>query len=82
MAGNDSEIDEDLGFTFLITKQGLVMVYHHGKLATRLNGKKASQFECQMKTCTFSEQQQLMARVTGNYKHGNEKIAKNKRSSK
>jgi hypothetical protein len=66
----------DLGFVFKISKSNNVQITHHGKLATTLRGSKAVSFIENMSGTDFIDQQQLMARLTGNYKRGNEKTAK------
>lgn len=68
--------DEDLGFT-VKEKSGEVVIFHHGRKAATLRGTKAADFRSDMEELSFSELQQLMARVTGNYKHGNERVARN-----
>jgi hypothetical protein len=72
-----NESVQDLGFTFLETKKGEVLIKHHGKRATTLRGYKARAFLEDIECLTFDEQQQMMARLTGNYKRGNERVAKN-----
>lgn len=67
---------EDLGFTFLATKRGDVLIYRYGKRIVMLAGKEALKFLNGIDTYSFSQQQQRMARVTGNYKRGNEKLGK------
>ena len=67
---------DDLGFDFQKSKDGNVIIKHHGKLATNLRANKAAEFMTEMKLSSFAKQQQIMARITGNYKHGNEKHAK------
>ena len=62
----------DLGFTISKIKDGY-SIHHHDRLATHLRGAKALKFEMSMDKMSFHEQQQLMARLTGNYKRGNEK---------
>lgn len=66
----------DLKFTYHVSKNGDVLIEHHGKLATTMRGSKAATFLAKLDRGTFRQQQQLMARVTGNYKHGNERLAK------
>ena len=63
----------NLGFTFRHAKNGVVVVEHHGKFATILRGDKADWFIQQMNDLDFAGQQQNMARVTGNYRRGNER---------
>ena len=69
--------ESDLGFVYTAVKNGNVLIKHNGKLATTLRGSKAETFIEKMGALNFSEQQQWMARVTGNYKRGNEKTSKN-----
>ena len=67
----------DLKFSHRVSKNGDVLIEHHGKLATTMRGSKAVTFLAKMDKATFEQQQQLMARVTGNYKRGNERLSKN-----
>ena len=67
--------DDDLGFTWRHSKQGEVAVHHHGRLAVTLRGTPALDFLAEVEGADTRAQQQLMARVTGNYKHGNERSA-------
>lgn len=68
--------DEDLGFTFK-EKSGEFTIFHGSNKAATLRGSKAADFKYDLDQFTFSELQQSMARLTGNYKHGNERVAKN-----
>jgi hypothetical protein len=65
----------DLGFTYRERKDGTVEVHHHGKLASALRGHDALDFLSEVQVCGPAEAQRLMARVTGNYKRGNERLA-------
>lgn len=67
---------EDLGFNFQITKQDDVLISHFGRTVTTLRGKFANRAIVKLNTVEFSQQQQLMARLTGHYKHGNERQEK------
>lgn len=51
---------------------GDVLISHHGRLATTLRGDAARRFLAGVE----DDPQGLMARVTGNYRHGNERTAK------
>jgi hypothetical protein len=70
-------MSDDLGFDFQTRKGGDVQILHHGRLATTLRGQRAADFLEDMDDCDFDDQQQIMARLTGNYKRGNERVAKN-----
>ena len=67
---------KDLGFTFNLLKSGDIEIRHHGKYATKIRAKNASSTVAKLENGSFSEQQQLVARLTGNYKHSNERAAK------
>jgi hypothetical protein len=72
-----SKFENDLGFVWHTAKNGELEIRHRGKYATKFSGAKAQRYSEQLEQSTFEEQQQLMARLTGNYKRGNEKSAKN-----
>ncbi len=68
----------DLGFTYLAVKSGAVFIRRHGQMASELRGPEAEAFLKKIGTASFSQAQQIMARVTGNYKRGNERTARNR----
>ena len=63
------------GFTFRHRKGGTVEVLHHGRLAATLRDFAAQEFLAEVASCSPQDAQQLMARLTGNYKRGNERVA-------
>jgi len=63
----------DLGFAYQFSKQGVINILRQGRNVSNLRGKKASQAALQLEELDFAGQQQLLARLTGNYKRGNEK---------
>ena len=67
----------DLGFTYRQRKGGVVEVLHHGGLASTLRGVAALEFLSAVQSSQSLDAQQLMARITGNYKRGNERLASN-----
>lgn len=69
--------DEDI-FAYKITKDKKVFVSYEGKQVTTLSGKKAEEFIAKIQNCKGKEAQLIMAKVTGNFKRGNEKIFKRK----
>ena len=69
--------DGDLIFSYRATKRGEVFVHDRGRLATKLRGAAAADFLLEVEGASAGEQQQIMARVTGNYRRGNERLAKN-----
>ena len=52
---------------------GDVVITHHGRVATILRGRKAATF---LTDVTDDHPQELMARVTGNYRRGNERTSR------
>jgi hypothetical protein len=62
------------GFVYEVRSNGSVSIKHHGRLATTLRGSAAAKFLVEVQE---GDEQELMARVTGNYKRGNERTAKN-----
>ena len=67
--------EHDLGFTYRLRKGGEVEIFHRGRLATTLRGRKAADFV--LAVMEEGGAQQLMARLTGNFKRGNEHKAGN-----
>lgn len=57
------------GFRYDVTRD-TVVIFHHGTRAATLRGNVAARFLAQAGT---GDDQLLMARMTGNYKHGNER---------
>jgi len=58
------------GFAYTIRKSGEVVITHHGRQAAVLRGEAAEKF---LSHLGDRDDQELMARVTGNYKRGNER---------
>lgn len=58
------------GFSFTQRKNGEVIISHQGRVATILRGHQADTF---VKKVEAGDGQELMARLTGNYKRGNER---------
>lgn len=67
----------DLGFTYRLRKNGDVEILRHGRQASMLRGAKAKGFIAEVEAASPAEAQQRMARLTGNYKRGNERTASN-----
>ncbi len=74
---NEQPEENDLGFTYRTRKNGDVEILHYGRLATTLRGTDAVDFVQDVADSSDADAQQLMARLTGNYKRGNERTAKN-----
>lgn len=72
---------EDLGFSYLSSANN-VQIRRDNLTVTTLRGKAALEFVAKIANLDQAQQQQLMARVTGNYKRSNEKAAKSKQTNK
>lgn len=70
-----TEDPTDLGFSYRRRKNGDVDILHHGRVAATLRGRDATAFLAGAPDPTHPDAQQLMARLTGNYKRGNERLA-------
>ncbi len=62
------------GFEYRVRAGGEVQILHHGGMATVLRGSRARGF---LDEVDHGDGQLLMARLTGNYRHGNERVASN-----
>ena len=60
-------------FSYKITKDKKVFLYWHEKQVTILRGKESERFIANIKNVDIKEAQLIMAKITGNFKHGNEK---------
>lgn len=60
------------GFTY-VDRDDRVEIRHHGSLAATLRKGAAAKF---LRDVERGDPQLLMARITGNYKHGNERSAR------
>lgn len=65
------------GFTWIVRVNGEVEVLHHGRVATVLRGETATKVLASLTTSGADQQQEILARVTGNYRRGNERQARN-----
>ena len=68
-------LDEEV-FTYKITKDKKVFISYEGKQVTTLSGSKADKFIADIADTDGKEAQLIMAKVTGNFKRGNEKLFK------
>jgi hypothetical protein len=69
-------MDDDLGFTHRTRKSGEVQILREGQVVTTLRHETAEAFLQDVLEAGELEQQELMARITGNYKRGNERLAR------
>jgi hypothetical protein len=63
----------DLGFTYRATADGRVFVSWRGKVIKTLKGAEAQTFLARVDGADAEATQLVMAKVTGNFKRGNER---------
>ncbi|MFC0526641.1 hypothetical protein [Phytohabitans kaempferiae] len=62
------------GFKYTVRADGSVLIWHRGRAVTTVRGGRAAAFLAQVEE---DDPQMVMARWTGQYRHGNERTAKN-----
>ena len=67
-------LDDD-PFDWRVTKDGQVLISRRGRVVTTVRGAAAARLIRRLARAEGEEAQQLLARATGNYKHGNERHA-------
>ncbi len=71
----ENPLDEN-PFSFREYKNGKISIYWKEKEVMILKGKNAQKFSSQIENTTEFEAQMIMAKLTGNFKRGNERVAK------
>jgi hypothetical protein len=72
-----NKLDEEL-FSYNVSKDSKVFIFWYEKQVMILKGKDRDKFLAKMQNADSKEAQLIMAKVTGNFKRGNEKIFKGK----
>lgn len=70
------------GFAFQVRSSGEVAITHHGRMATLLRGERARRFLESIHDADPEAAMALMARITGNYRRGNERTAQRHRRNR
>jgi len=70
---------EDNPFDYQITKDGKVMISYQGKQVKVMKGKPAEKLIARLKDSDEYNTQLELARVTGNFKRGNERTMRHKK---
>jgi len=81
LEGKKMSLDDLLSekpFSYRATKNGLVQISYKGKTVTTLGGRDSSRFLARVNAADSQSAQLTMAKVTGHFKHGSERISKNK----
>ncbi len=64
---------DDGVFSYRAHKDGTVRIAWRGRVVTTLAGKEAARFRLRIEGADREQAQLLMAKATGNFKHGNER---------
>ncbi|HEY1012354.1 MAG TPA: hypothetical protein VGE07_06570 [Herpetosiphonaceae bacterium] len=78
------EIDESMDesgerqFSYRASKDGTVFIAWHGKTVTMLKGEAARRLLAKVEGADDETAELAMAKATGNFKRGNERVAKQK----
>ena len=72
-------LDEEV-FTYRITKDKKVFISYEGRQVTVLSGKKAEGFIADISGAEGKDAQLILAKITGNFKRGNERDSKRRSS--
>jgi hypothetical protein len=64
-------------FSYKILKDKKIIIYWNDKQVTILRGKESERFLAKIQNTDKKEAQLIMAKITGNFKHGNERDNKN-----
>jgi hypothetical protein len=67
-----NRFDEDV-FTHRVTTDGKVLISWQGRLVTTVAGRPAARLIAKLDAADRREIQHLLARATGNFRHGNER---------
>jgi hypothetical protein len=67
-----NKLDEE-PFSYVVSKDNKIFIDWYGKQVTILKGKESEKFLARIEHANPKEKQLIMAKVTGNFKHGNEK---------
>ncbi|MGE8006605.1 hypothetical protein [Lysinibacillus sp. NPDC093216] len=78
---NRNRLSEEEPFDYQITKKGTVVIYYEGKQIKTVKDGEAVRLIARIKEVedNLTAVQLLLAKITGNFKRGNEKFGKNKR---
>ena len=76
-----NRLDDDV-FSYRETKDGVVQIFWHKKLVMTLKGSQAGKFLATIAELDGKQAQLAMAKITGNFKRGNERTATQTRKSR
>ena len=65
-------------FSYRASKDGVVFLEFHGRVVKTIRGDQARKFLAQIEGLTGLQAQLVMAKITGNFKRGNERNSKSR----
>ena len=65
-------------FGYRALKKGLVQITYNGKVVFTLSGRNSSRFLAKLSAADSQSAQLTMAKVTGHFKHGSERVSNNR----
>lgn len=65
---------EDQPFTYKEMKSGKIFIYYNGKQIMILSEKNSKKILRKLHGANEEQEQLILAKVTGNFKHGNERV--------
>lgn len=68
-------------FDYRATKAGLVCISYKGRVVTTLRGVESSRFLSRVESGSSRDVQLAMAKSTGHFKHGSERVSRRRRDS-
>lgn len=71
-----NELIAETPFSYRSTKNGLVQIAYKGRVVTTLSGAEAAKFFSRIASGDSDAAQLIMAKATGHFKHGNERMSK------
>lgn len=69
---------EEQPFSYQVTKAGKTMIYHETRMVKMLTEKESKKFASKIQGKDEFQIQLILAKLTGNFKRGNERMGKNK----
>jgi len=69
----------DYPFSFKLGKEEKVMIYYYDKQVKVISGKKSKTLIEKLEWANEDEEQMILAKITGNFKRGNERKTKTKK---
>jgi hypothetical protein len=72
----------DQPFAYAVTKDGRVRVSYGSRVVTTVGGTRGARLAAALAAADEDEVQQLLARATGNFKRGNERLGRPGRPSR